>query len=185
VARGFAFRQSGGALSPVFSSEAQRETEWCWAAVTVAVLRHYLPAAVPMQCEFVNRSLQRDDCCAAGACNEQGRLEEALALGRCLNRWAASRASFEAVQREIKSNRPLCCGISLSGGGGHFVTVSGWAITDDRWVFIHDPDAGHGWVLFDHLQSDYLGRGAWSHTYYTKRPSAQRRRGAAATALRS
>jgi hypothetical protein len=73
------------------------------------------------------------------------------------------------LQAEIDSGNPVCCHIAWTGGGGHFVVLSGydWQ-TDD--LIVNNPSNGPKpeLVPYNIFKAAYRGTGIWDHTYHTK-----------------
>src|SRR5947209_8521285 len=76
---------SGGAPPSVagslgFSVQHQRQTQWCWAAVTSSVAAFFGTTTWP-QCRVVNSELDQQACCTSGSspeCNKSWYLDRSL-----------------------------------------------------------------------------------------------------------
>jgi hypothetical protein len=145
----------------------QEETNWCWSAVTQAVLlflrgkaltqeeiasEHARQSGKPYVCGPPNRKKTLggncSDAACHGSCNDAHILRIVLKEQGCYGGLLSSDAapSFAQIQAEIDSGRPVACRIHWSGGGGHFVLVSGWTIGADGVERVHilDPAANEG-----------------------------------------
>jgi hypothetical protein len=59
--------------------------------------------------------------------------------------------------------------VAWSGGGGHFVAISGYATSPSGdIVTIDDPIQARSTLLLSTFQSSYQGTGSWTHSYRTK-----------------
>ncbi|MCX6599885.1 MAG: C39 family peptidase [Acidobacteria bacterium] len=176
-------RDSKGEVS--FSLERQKNSEWCWAAVTVSVDRLFRPAAERTQCQIVGRSL-RKACCGAGedSCNISGFLHEELQkLDLLSGEPIVKPISFAAVRREVNAGRPVCVLIKWRDkhgnvtNRGHFITIRGYSVTPSgrQFLTIADPLTGETSVdysRFAHPDLGYQdGTGKWHATFLVKRPS--------------
>ena len=79
----------------------------------------------------------------------------------------AAPISFSDIQNEITSGRPLGARIAWSGGGAHFVALSGFDATNQR-LLIADPL----WGVADYSYADFCNAyrapgNSWSHAYLT------------------
>lgn len=168
------------AASLQFQMEYQLQNNWCWAAVSRSVSAYDDPATGWTQCTIVNAEFDRDNCCGAGGnaldCDQPWYLN--LALGRVgrLRAMIGHPLEFEQVQAEIGSARPLGIRIGWSGGGGHFIAAIGWSVTatGQRLVTICDPIYGVSELTFEALNLRYRGAGAWTHSYLTGDPPADK-----------
>lgn len=174
-------RRRGRALAPAAAPEGrsiglvierQRQTNWCWAAVSKGVA-DFLQAAGWTQCAIVNAELSLSGCCGeAGAgqpCNQPWYLDEALErIGR-FGRMTGMATPFDRLRLELDAGRPLCARIGWEGGGGHFVALGGWRIGSggERYVEVEDPWHGHSQITLDAFTSHYQGIGRWTHSYFT------------------
>lgn len=114
----------------------QQTKMWCWAASTEMILG-YMGKAVT-QCEQLQMKLDRDDCC------------ETPVNRRCVRggwpffyRFGFDSDSVDAalswaqLKNEIDNNRPVAFAQKWNLGGGHMMTVVGYAEPD--WLYINDP----------------------------------------------
>ena len=151
----------------------QLQDNWCWAAVSTSIAG-FFGAATWTQCSVVSKEVDDDSCCTNGSsstCNVPWRLDKALSRVKALKKKSSGMpGDLKGVRREIDAGRPVCIRIGWSGGGGHFIAIEGYR-TDDASVAVEDPWHGTSDVPVAHFRSGrYQGTGAWTHTYYTKKP---------------
>ncbi|MCX6591372.1 MAG: hypothetical protein NTZ56_07600 [Acidobacteria bacterium] len=173
-----------------FKVEPQKNTEWCWAAVTVSVDRFFRPTSKKSQCQIVGKALNKS-CCGSGQpvppdspCNLQGLLHEELKkLGLLARDPLLEPATFPIVQREVDAGRPLCVLIKwrdkkgVVTNRGHFITISGYSLTPSgkAFVTIDDPLFGVSSVDYAGLADPdfgyHDGTGKWFATFLVQRPT--------------
>lgn len=146
----------------------QEETNWCWAAVTQAVLRfskkidisqeaiasnHSRLTGKSYDCSQRHRRKQtlRKKCGDAnclGACNDAHILRIILAEHGSFDRTLTSNAAptFDHIRTEIAAKRPLPCRVQWRPRGGHFVLITGWqyGVDDVERVRVLDPAWNEG-----------------------------------------
>jgi hypothetical protein len=164
----------GGAGSGAlpFVMQAQLQSNWCWSAVTTSVSHFFNGGSAWTQCSLASTELGLA-CCPVGSnpggCNVPWYLDRALQQTNNFNRIVAGAAAFTDVETEINSTRPLGVRIAWLGGGGHFVSITGYsssAATD--YVTVDDPIYGHSTLLYSALCTNYQGNGSWTHSYWTQ-----------------
>jgi hypothetical protein len=132
--------------------EPQKCTQWCWAAVTVAIGRVFQDDQCPSdQCKVVNQLVGAGkDCCTEcdcqsdpfDACNQSRNLSVALAHFH-FDRDGPNgfrNLRFEDVQQEIDNEHPIAVSIKLQNEGAatsHAVVIYGYS--DDGKLNIADP----------------------------------------------
>jgi len=160
---------STGCSNPLrFTMQQQEQTQWCWAAVSTSVNLYYHPASGQTQCALTNVAMNQTTCCQNGStvqCNQPWFLDQALQIVGNLNAWSAGKAALATVKNEIRACRPFCLRIGWNGGGGHFVTVYGFAL---QRINIADPWYGNSVVPYGPFPSTYQGGGTWTDNYTTK-----------------
>jgi len=72
----------------------------------------------------------------------------------------------DVIQREIRAGRPVCARTAWSGGGAHFVAITGFIEGD--LIEVDDPISGVSNVDYDVFLTAYLNSGTWTHTYFTR-----------------
>jgi len=151
-----------------FAIQHQQQTQWCWAAVTASVAAYYDNVGWS-QCQVVNGVLGQSGCCESGdaaECNQPWYLDRALGHVGNLGDYVSSALSESEIQTEIDAVRPIGVRIGWAGGGGHFVTLSGYS--DQEVVDVQDPWTGNSSVDYSAFVSRYQGRGRWTHSYRTQ-----------------
>jgi hypothetical protein len=158
-----------------FRIEPQRQTNWCWAAVSVSVARFYDPASSWTQCAVADRAWSRQDCCGTEGsdertCNQDWFLDSALEITRCLVGMEQRAFTFDEVLGEIGRGAVVGCRVEWSGGRGHFMVIVGWRIGDrgKRYIDIADPIYLDTQIVFDEFARHYHGGGDWTHSYRTR-----------------
>lgn len=158
-----------------FTVPSQQQTNWCWAAVSTGIAHYYDSASTVTQCDVVNQQLVRRDCCRNGgskACNVYGYLGQALTFVGHLASEEAQAATFDQVVAAIDVGTPPCIRIAWSGGGAHFIVISGCQdsvlFITAQMLWVTDPIYGRSLVFYDTLTGgSYQGSGTWTHTFFT------------------
>ncbi len=154
-----------------YVGERQQYDQWCWAAVARSVAQFYDSATKwTSQCVIANAALQRTDCCSdpeRPECNRWWYLDSVLALTGNLKRFVHEAKAFEEVVREIDDNRPIGARVGWSGGGGHFVVITGYDYGKASFI-LKDPWYGDSIVSADVFRNAYQGTGTWTHAYETQ-----------------
>lgn len=141
-----------------FSMETQEEPEWCWAAVTQSVegwggntvsqpevASFHVNSGAGLICARPLSPAGSGSRCAGctADCAEPHRLSVVLDERSRLAAGGAVQIlpSFNDIQQAVDAQRPLPVRINWSGGHGHFVCVTGYAIDSAgmQWVTVHDP----------------------------------------------
>ena len=177
--------QDGGAAPSVpyvgnpqlgFTMQSQDATQWCWAAVTVSVVKFYQPGAGMTQCQIAQKVLCKADCCTdMSVCDTPYVVYHPLGAVGHLEEVRAGPIQLQGVpnelsiQREVDSGRPIVCRIGWSGGGGHFIVLYGYDLSGPTgYVHVADSENGNSVYTLPALQSGYKnGSGTWTHTYTT------------------
>ncbi len=158
-----------------FSMPRQDQTNWCWAAVTSAVVGYFKGSPGPPQCGLANMSRNQTTCCEDGATPQCNRSAETGAILRAMGvlREQVERSiSLHQVEEELKANRPIACRIEWEGVGvGHVFVIHGVFGTLLR---VTDPDLGADGaelVEFNVFSGSYRGKGKWTRTWLLRSPS--------------
>jgi hypothetical protein len=152
--------------------QRQLQDNWCWAACAATVSTFFDAATQWTQCIVVNGELQECTCCDDGdtsACDRPWYLDRALKRTRNLAAPTKGRLKWRDVCAEIDAGRPVGARVGWSGGGGHFVLLTG--CTDaggKRLVSVEDPWSGRSTIAFDDFADRYKGTGRWTHSYLTE-----------------
>jgi hypothetical protein len=150
-----------------FTMEQQTQTNWCWSAVATSVAQFYDSASGWTQCTLAAVELGRDCCLAPGPCNKDWFLDSALTRTGNLQAFVGGPQTLQTIQQEVDVDRPLGARIQWSGGGGHFVVITGYDEVSSL-VTVEDPlNAGPVTLDYDAFVSSYEGLGSWSHSYFT------------------
>jgi hypothetical protein len=159
--------------------QTQQEDQWCWAAIAASVDTYFSPFASSPQCRIAAAVLNSgsDTCNDPQKYNNPAKLQVAL---KAIGRYRATHIgplSFEDLQAEIDAGRPVCVRIAWSGGGAHFVVLSGYHVstTGVRTVDVADPLYPDSTRLFDQFPSAYHGGGEWTATFFVNPAAAVNR----------
>jgi hypothetical protein len=159
-----------------FTMQTQLEPNWCWAADSTSISHFYNSASPWTQCKVANKELGRTDCCGSGAsgpCNQDGYLNTALGITGNLKNWVAGVEPYATVESQINQQAPLGVRIGWSGGGGHFIALTGYfdinfIFFQFQFVTVDDPLYGRSIIPYNTVVSGYQGSGSWTHSYFTK-----------------
>lgn len=152
-----------------FNMQTQQQTNWCWCANTVSISNFY--GDTWTQCAFANTQLGQTTCCGAGAsttCNVQSDMVSPLQTAAHLASWQASAPTFAQIQPEIDGGRPVSCRIQWTGGGGHFVSVTGYLSGSNEFVSVQDPSGTSADIRLATFVSNYNGAGTVDETHFTQ-----------------
>jgi hypothetical protein len=164
----------GHAVGPVIQTalpgvrmSGQEEVNWCWSAVTQAIMlsrqqrtlsqqdiagEHARRSGKAHSCEPPHRRQTSgqecaDDSCQA-SCNDAHILRIIMGEQGCFNVVLSegSAPSFDEIKGEIDGDKPVACRVQWNAGGGHFILVSGWTIGADGKERVHilDPASNEG-----------------------------------------
>src|SRR4051812_3661324 len=129
-----------------FAMQQQLQSNWCWAACTCSTSAYYLANTPWGQCTLVNAALEQAACCGDGsnaACNIAWYLDRALELTDNLNMRTVGALGWDQIRDEIDAGRPIGARIGWSGGGGHFVMLTGYRRAGSaQEVEVEDPFTG-------------------------------------------
>jgi Papain-like cysteine protease AvrRpt2 len=155
-----------------FTVPHQEQTNWCWAAVSLAVDTYYAGANWT-QCTLAGATLGFG-CCSTplpDGCDVPYYLDRSLTCVGRFDRYVHGSALYSTVQTEISGRRALCCRIQWSLNAAHFVAISNWSIDANgtQWVGVQDPGDGYNFQTFSDFANSYKSAGTWSDTYFTRR----------------
>lgn len=161
-----------------FRVQPQTQPNWCWAAVSTSVAIFYIAGSPWSQCFVADAEFARTDCCGSGAggpCNIPWYLDRALTRVGCFAGISASASSVANVQSEVAATKVLCLRIGWTGGGGHFIAITGWFTGAGGVIYfeVEDPIAGTVQLPYSTLVSAYQNAGRWTHSYQTVGPAAR------------
>ena len=158
----------GTSQAPLFSMQPQQETNWCWAATTSSVSHLFDVASQWSQCSVAATTLTSSCCADANPCNKPWSLDAPLRVTDNLQGTPSSGAdTFANIQAQLDLGNPVCCHISWTKGGGHFMAIVGYDGSSGD-VYLDDPLYGASTVPFTSFTSLYRGSGRWDYTYYTE-----------------
>ncbi|WP_083802276.1 IS630 family transposase [Micromonospora sp. ATCC 39149] len=154
-----------------FLMQYQQQTNWCWSATATSVSLFYNPTSGWYQCYLANAELGQSTCCSDGSaprCNQPWYLDRALNRVGNLDHWQVGALTMTAIRSEIDAGRPVGARIAWSGGGAHFVVISGYLDYGTIYLAIQDPWYGPSFPSYDTFRTAYQGTGTWTHTYFTR-----------------
>jgi Papain-like cysteine protease AvrRpt2 len=152
---------------------SQEKLNWCWAAVASTIAGYYFPT-MPINQDAVAREVLGPPCSATGSgCDVQADLGEVFdklnaGHGNPMRKNVLARAlTFQEVRDFIDAGVPICVRIEWLGGGGHFVIVTGYSVSDTgvNWVDVSDPFYGDSLLPFDFFSAQYRFVGHWTDSY--------------------
>jgi len=151
-------------------AKRQEQTQWCWAGCAQMVLAYYGTNAA--QCDMANFAWGRSDCCAnpsSSNCNlpnamygTSGSLQSILSNWGVNSTPQASNQSFNDVQSQINSNWPLIARWGWTGGGGHFLVIRGYRISNTNVHYVDPWDGAYHTSTYTWFDND--GNHDWTHT---------------------
>jgi hypothetical protein len=152
----------------------QEQSYWCWVAVGSGISSFY-DHVVYQQCYVVTIVFQaihppfNTNCCQVDAsqppCNGESGADQALDHPRHHFAGNVAPLGFDNAKAQIDQGRPFVAAINWSGGGSHFVAITGYVFAGDPAypnVYVQDPVYGPSWQL-PGLHS-YQGSGTWVGT---------------------
>jgi hypothetical protein len=167
--------------------QMQQQSNWCWAAVGTSTTLFFDRKNPLTQCSLAGSFLKQIPgfCCndgnAAGPlCNQTVFLSAVLTSTSTLVSFTEGTLPLQSIRAQINNAVPIAARIGWSGGGGHFVMVTGIGPDDPRGdnftlVEIEDPsqsDYGSHFVPYATLVSGYRGAGTWTY-YYLLKPATE------------
>jgi hypothetical protein len=152
----------------------QHMSNWCWAA-SAEMCMEYLGSPAIEQCDQANKRFSRNDCCNSptpNACNNGG-WPEFPKYGYESEHTSDAPLSWDEIKNQIACRKvPFCNTWHWSGGGGHMMVISGYALIDgQQMVYLRDPlPVGTGssrWLTY----SAYVSGSGYTHwdDYYNIR----------------
>lgn len=158
--------------------QRQSLPKWCWAAIAASLARYYQSG--PYDQHELASALLGIDCThyqeplpVAAQCDNEALLHEALTLVGCYSHWSPGRPSFEHIQTELESGRPVCVRIEWHAGGSHYIALIGY-YADTGEVYVEDPLHGPSIHPFHAFPDSYrISGGVWRETYWTRPPHVE------------
>ncbi len=175
-----------------FNLQMQKQTKWCWAAVTTSLLSFFYSDTSLTQCDVVRKCFGQQqngaeagaDCCQSGnseVCNKTFKLSQALEAMGVLESYVNSALPLKEIRRQISAGVPLAVRIGWRdrngnlSSSGHFVILTAVGPDDPRgddhaWVRVADPnDKVASYTTYGTLKNNYKCQGQWTHTYLIKK----------------
>ncbi len=151
----------------------QKQSNWCWAASSLAVIARAGNGWPPQQCEIVNSVKERTDCCiypSSTPCNEGDFSNEALEdLGILSTRdegspYTQAQCAYEIIDNE----RPFIITWQRTTPGGtlHAIVAIGMS-NDHEYLGYMDPSPGSDggkWIVEYWWVHSNVGTHYWAHT---------------------
>ncbi len=159
-------------MSMPFKVQTQQNSNWCWAAASTSTSHFYNPLSAWTQCLVANACLGLTVCCNAptpGPCNVYGYLDLALTKTGNFVSMTSSSTTFPNCTTQMNTWRVLGARVAWSGGGAHFVTISGVALIGGvQYVTVRDSIYGTSTIPYSTFLTHYQNSGSWTHSYFTK-----------------
>jgi len=156
-----------------FAVQRQKQTNWCWAAVSASVAAFYNSKTPWTQCKVATAVTGTGCCGPTGAqppCNVPNYLERALStVGHYRGRKVGT-ITYSSVKNQIASDNPIGVRVEWPNGDGHFVAIFGWRETSDgrQYIWVGDPNKGLREILLSDLRTGYgEDDGKWTHSYFS------------------
>jgi len=154
----------------------QEQSEWCWAAVSSAVLGYYKKPL--SQCEIAEYTRTKAtwhdygqvNCCTSpsGTCNYwnynwgyPGSIQDILQNNGIDNAGNAGALTLAQIKTEVAARRPFVIRWAWTAGGGHFIVGSGVA---DSTVYYMNPWPGEGAKISDYAWLVSNSEHSWQGT---------------------
>jgi hypothetical protein len=179
-----------------FDLQMQKQTKWCWAAVTASLIRFFDPDRDLSQCQVVKKCRPKVAVCpvcredvfcahcadvdpctdgANKASNRTYKLSDALEKMNVRFSRCNYPIPLDEVRRQIHEGLPVAVRIDWGDGRGHFVVITAVGPADPRgdnhtWLRVANPeDQVASYIAYRTLRDSYNGEGQWTHTYLFKR----------------
>ncbi len=151
-----------------FRLNRQLHSNWCWASIGEACSKQFGKFAYSQRelaAHFFSKkypSLSEIEL----ELDEEASLDEILRLTGCFSHWSPGRPSFERIQSEIVSNRPVFLSLEWNRSGIHYLCIIGFD-AERREIFLDDPSFGPSCQDFDSFPKDYRSAGGvWCCTFW-------------------
>ncbi|MDX1996772.1 MAG: papain-like cysteine protease family protein [Thermoanaerobaculia bacterium] len=164
-------------ILPAFMQK-QQQANWCWSAAGTSV-GIFFQTGSWTQCDTATGCLNQlnpgktYNCCSnAKPCNVYGYLDVSLTYCLSYASMVSGTVSATTVEGQINMGRPVCVRVAWTGGGAHFLAMSGYSYPEADpsavTIYLQDSIYGSSSMKFTNFPSKYHGGGTWTHTYYTK-----------------
>lgn len=151
-----------------FNIQAQQQSNWCWAAISVSMTKFYNSNSQLEQCSLVNNRLGRTDCCQDGSskqCNQTQSIYKVLPQLGVSASPHAGQQSFIELSEQIQLGHPLVL-ILMRGLDAHYAVLSG--VGANETVTIKDPMGGVTRKMsYQEFKKIYEQR-YWKGSFFTK-----------------
>lgn len=150
----------------------QEQSNWCWSAVGTSVGLLFETGSWT-QCATATALLSAGDCCSdPGPCNVYGYLDKSLQYTQSLDSWDSGTAPTNVIQDNIDAGHPVCTRVAWTGGGAHFMAITGYSYPNDDpndvTIWIQDSIYGTSSMPYAEYPAQYHSGGTWTTTYFTK-----------------
>jgi hypothetical protein len=137
----------------------QSQSQWCWAAVSAAVINHYNYYKTS-DCKIASEAFKINCCSNPAVCNNQNSI---FFIQKIIDEYSASSKVLNGtitasnIKKELDNDNPLILRIE-SKYGGHFIVIGGYSINRDKYgneelsLMIQDPMWGY------QMQTDMIGK---------------------------
>lgn len=148
--------------------EQQKQSNWCWAAVTAAWGNFLQGNHQLTQCSVVDQSFQRNNCCTDGSsenCNQPNELDLAMSAVGIVVTPIPSDVIFETLKEQIDEAKPIGVRVTRNGSG-HYMLITGYAIVDGKkMIQVENPNSESKLIAFADFPQSIISDYNWSHTY--------------------
>lgn len=146
----------------------QTQSNWCWAAVGIALQLFFRTGEHDGQCELAQAVLRpQASCCehpSDPACNRVARMSELLAVigvrRRSEPRQPTTPIAFDTIAEDLSTRLPIVCLMThRPTGTTHFMVLVGADLRDgEQWVAFDDPGVGgRYWRPLAVFQNNFRG----------------------------
>jgi hypothetical protein len=177
-------------IPPIMQIEPQCRADWCWAAVTISLVRLFGRPGPATQCEVAYAELsaaatgvKRAQCCdgrcgasIAGPCSIAFDLATSLSHAGVLQQTLPELPPVEAIVQELDRGQPICGRIRWQPGTGaldHYIAIVGIRVgptADAVQLDVSDPLFTPSHPSLEGLRFNYGGKGGrWVESYLTRR----------------
>ena len=135
----------------------QTQTEWCWAACAVMILKYY-----GYNKKFLSAYNQ--------GCKHKD-IKKVFSHWKMSCKFKKGKMLFSTIVSEINAGRPIEIGIQIPFGDSHVVIIIGYkTLSESNYVYIIDPKHGGSWHDF---KSFFYANGItkWIYTWSNFNPS--------------
>jgi Papain-like cysteine protease AvrRpt2 len=167
-------------ILPTFM-QYQQQSNWCWSACGTSV-GLFFETGNWTQCGTATALIrgtscykgQPLDCCKSpSSCNCYGYLDASLKYTLTFNSMLSGKYDANNIQTQINMGRPVCVRVAWTGGGAHFLAITGYSYPNTSspsnfTIYLQDPIYGSSSMLLSNFPSKYHGGGTWTTTFLTQ-----------------